>query len=467
MGFGEDFLNAIHAIQPHVQRNLGDDAQHLAPIGRGIADFTDYMLPGDQSGGKIKKKKTKKSSKADSVANHGFWKAIDEALARGIYGPQQKTSAHLEHKMQGPAIPDALVARGIGQPKSAAPPVNPLYQIAQQLMQAPPGVDTSSKQFLRGKQKQINSALMGARHPWDQAIVDTRANLKDALAGIDSATAGIDPVMQGTARGAEALAQSDRANIDASRDAALLKQRQDAAATAHALGIGEDAAQQAGAAAAVATHADAAGNLGDIERRTDAAKGLASTIAQASKLQSQETKSALTRDAQREVNRLRGQRASNMQQARGSVEQQIAEFIQQQVADNQDLAFKRTQLGVGLMGQAQQNDLAQQNAADDRAYRNQQQRIAEQQARDSFINGLIGRMGQQIKVPVDSNGDGAFDTDKSGRPIYQYAPALPGSAAWAVASQRLPSAVATAITGYAPSPTSNSSLTDVWKWFSQ
>ena len=267
---------------------------------------------------------------------------------------------------------DFMAANKAPKPKkhkahTAAPYVDPRQAFVNALLAPQQQIDTNSKQYKRDSQKQINNALLAARHPWDGAIVDTRAGLKNATAAIDNAAMGVDPMMQGTARGLDALAQSDQHSLDTARDASLARQAQDSIDTAHALGISPEQAAAAGATANTATQATTAGQLGDVNRRTDAAKGMAGTIAQASKLQSQESKQGLIKDAEREVNRLRSQRATSMAGAKASVEQQIAQFIQEQAGQSSDAAYKNASLAATMMNAMSNDAIQMQGQADHRA----------------------------------------------------------------------------------------------------
>lgn len=269
---------------------------------------------------------------------------LDELL-KGVRNAVEETDSRVHQATKPKPKPKPKPGR---KPVTRRPgmtaPADPYAGLIASLSQPMPTVDTNSKQFRQSRQKQINQALLAARAPWDQQIVQQRNSIADALKQIDKTQASVLPMMTGTARGQEMLAQSDRKNLDAARDASLAQKAQDAAETARALGISEESAKEAGALGALTTQAEANAAIADTDRRADASKGLASDIQASSQLQSQEMRQKLVKESQREIGRLRAQRAAGMAQARGSIESELASWIQEQLSQSNDMAFKQAGL---------------------------------------------------------------------------------------------------------------------------
>lgn len=338
----------------------------------------------------------------DAVAGRKPGESFDVAYAGGerapgwleaIDGFTQDALRDLQRKLAAAAAARPTPSRPRQRPRRQQPrqQTNPYAGIMEQIASAPAAPAMSAKE----QQKAINQAILAARAPYDQSIVEARAGLTGALRENAKTSAAINP----TKAGAVARDEAYRAELDtaAKRMAAEVAAGNNAniagggeaatrAAQADDIAQAMIASQQAGGA----TQSQNQALMGDTQ-----ATGIDNYLA----AQQAETEKTLRTDTARNIARLQRERAASIAGAKASTRTSLAESNADAAKVSADMQNQRLELALKVMGMQQ--------AEQHRAWQRQQK--SQPNPMDA-IKLITGMTRQQSRVPFDKDGDGQPDS---------------------------------------------------------
>lgn len=275
--------------------------------------------------------------------------------------------------------------------QQARPQASPYAGIMQQIASAPSAPAMSAKE----QQKAINQAILAARAPYDQSIVEARAGLTGALRENQKVSAAINPTKAGAAarddayraeldtaakRMAAEVAAGNNANIAGGGEAATRAAQADDIAQAMI------ASQQAGGAAQSQNQA----LMGDTQ-----ATGIDNYLA----AQQADTEKELRTDAARNIARLQRERAASIAEAKASTRTSLAESSADAAKVAADMQNQRLNLALKAMGMQQSEQ------------HRQWQREQKSKTDPMDAIKLVLEMSQkQSRIPFDKDGDGKTDS---------------------------------------------------------
>lgn len=282
------------------------------------------------------------------------------------------------------------------QPRAQA---DPYAGIMQQIASAPAAPAMSAKE----QQKAINQAILAARAPYDQSIVEARAGLRGALRENAKVSAAINP----TAAGSAARDEAYRAELDST--AKRMAEQVAAGNTANIAGGGEAATRgaQADDIAQAMIASQQAGNAAQSQNQALMGDTQATGIDNFLAAQQAETDKTLRTDAARNIARLQRERAASIAEAKASTRTSLAQSSADAAKVAAELQNQRLNMALKVMGMQQ--------AEQHRAWQRQQKSQVNPMDAIKLITGMAQK---QSRVGVDKDGDGQPDS-------WGYAPTFP------------------------------------------
>lgn len=266
------------------------------------------------------------------------------------------------------------------------------------------GGGAGSGMSAKEKQKAINEAILAARAPYDQAIVEARAGLRGALEANKRVAAEIAP----TGLAGQERDQAYRMQAQAAADAMAA----DAAAQNDVqVASGGPAAQRAAAADDIAQSVIAAQNAGiDAQSRSQAQQGTeqATGIDHYLTAKAAETAGMLQRDTARNIARLQKERAASIAGAKSETRVALEKAQADAAAAAEEARLKQIDQAIKIMGLQQRQ--------------RQHQDSMRQRAMGDPLDALKVLAGMENKTVTQTTG-----YDDKGRPINTIVPAYPAN----------------------------------------
>lgn len=313
-------------------------------------------------------------------------------------------------KSAGSAVKKQQAKQKNAGKKAAA--VDPYAQMMSDLASGGSSTTTTTRMSKKEQQKAINQAILAARNPYDQAIVEARGGLKDALTVNKRLAANVKADVGGNDTraneynkqvNAEAAALASQAAADA--DMSKYGGVSGGGDAADRLARADD--QRAGTALATAAGLTKASDM-----QAAGAREQASGINNFLLAEEAQTRGDLTKQAQKQVQRLQKERAAAIAEAKASARAGLAQQdidLQKVVTDQRDKQMDRA---IQIMGMQQSS----RDKALDRAAKRSQAGPGGMDQADA-LKLLLQAATSEVRVPTGVK-------DNNGRPVYGYGAAF-------------------------------------------
>lgn len=313
-----------------------------------------------------------------------------------------------------PELDDYLIAQAAAR---LAPRPRPRRRVAApdpyagvlQAMQEPV---TPRKTSRKEQEKAINAAILAARQPFDQAIHESRAGLKQALAVNQRLVKEAMPNTGGTeerdaAYRAQVAAEADRMAAQAAAD--------NAAGNAMAGGEAGDRAAQADDATAAMARAQAAALQEKSRMQTMGAQQVVSGLGDFLRANESETRQQLVRDSQRGVQRMQRERAAAIAEARAAAKAGIVEGDTNATIAMSEARQRQLDNVLKVMQLQQQA----RDAAANREIRSREVAAKTQLSPKDAFDLITSMIGKSVRVTDKKGNDGYTPAFPIGDPIAQ------------------------------------------------
>lgn len=358
----------------------GDIKDGAASLGGGMVDLADFITPGEFDGIDYRGGDAYRTNGGSGWGfDQGRGLPIDplsgspgaDALWSGLFGTLNQARVASRPQM-GPTTDQAAAvlahdrkvkaARARAKAKKNGSATSSPYDAQiNALLKSGSAVSTkSTKESRKAQQKVINEAIMAARAPYDQAIVEARTGLKDALTVNKRLQTGF----KADTGGGEARDAEYRKGVDAEA-AALVEQAAKDTALSEPMTGGEAATRLAQADDARANNAIAQAEA--LKKasmmQTEGARQQVSGINNFIQAEESETRGKLSRDAQRQVQRLQKERAAAIAEAKAQTRAGLIDQESETAIAMQEAANENRKMAIQLMGLRQQDMNSQRSAA--------------------------------------------------------------------------------------------------------